>query len=129
MEDTSIVIMERERETGFLGKELGSYNIGDNIEYIDRVYASLDGDKMRIYLYLTIPGDFNDSEFNAILDNYDTTIYEGNIISIEEDEENYNPGWIVKMDFIEDINSMEKAINNILSLHKEEVNRVLIMEE
>ena len=129
MEDTSIVIMERERETGFLGKELGSYNIGDNIEYIDRVYASLDGDKMRIYLYLTIPGDFNDSEFNAILDNYDTTIYEGNIISIEEDEENYNPGWIVKMDFIEDINSMEKAINNILSLHKEEVNRISIMEE
>ena len=129
MEDTSIVIMEKEKETGFLGKELGSYNIGDNIEYIDRVYASLDGDKMRIYLYLTIPGDFNDSEFNAILDNYDTTIYEGNIISIEEDEENYNPGWIVKMDFIEDINSMEKAINNILSLHKEEVNRVLIMEE
>jgi hypothetical protein len=129
MEDTSIVIMERERETGFLGKELGSYNIGDNIEYIDRVYASLDGDKMRIYLYLTIPGDFNDSEFNAILDNYDTTIYEGNIISIEEDEENYNPGWIVEIDFIEDINSMEKAINNILSLHKEEVNRISIMEE
>lgn len=129
MEDTSIVIMEREKETGFLGKELGSYNIGNNIEYINRVYALLDGDKMVVYLYLTIPGDFNDSEFNAILDNYDTTIYEGNIISIEEDEENYNPGWIIKMDFIEDINSMEKAINNILSLHKEEGNRVLIMEE
>lgn len=125
MDGMSIVIMEKDRETGFLSKELGSYGIEDNIEMVDRVFAvSCDGKKL-VNLYITIPGEFEDWEFNAILDNYNAEVYEGLEESIEEDEDGYNPTWLVKFEFLENDDVMELKLNQLIQIHAAEVKRVL----
>lgn len=125
MEDISLVIMEKEKDTGFLGKELGSYEIKYDIRYINRVYAEREGEDLYISLYLTVPGEFEDWEYNAILDNYNTGIYEGKVLHAEEDEDSYNPGWLIKFLFLDDDVDMEKRINGLLGIHVSEVERVL----
>lgn len=125
MEDMALVIMEKEKETGFLGRELGSYSLKADMSYIEKVFAYNEDGKMIVNLYLTVPGEFEDWEFNAILDNYNLKLYDEKVISIDEDEDSYNPGWIVKFPFLENDDAMEEKINEILQIHSEEANRVL----
>ncbi|MDI6619631.1 MAG: hypothetical protein QME45_13415 [Clostridiales bacterium] len=124
MDKLSVVVMEKDAQTGLLDKELGSYSIEYNIDYIDKVFAVIEEGREIVHLYLTIPGEFEDWEFNAILDNYDTSLYDGLILSIEEDQDNHNPGWILKVEFIEDDDKMEERLNNILKIHDAEAARV-----
>jgi hypothetical protein len=46
--------------------------------------------------------------------------------SIEEDEDSYNPTWLVSFKLIENDDAMEGRINEILKIHAEEIERVLI---
>lgn len=124
MDKLSVVVMEKDAQTGLLDKELGSYSIEYNIDYINKVFAVIEEGREIVHLYLTIPGEFEDWEFNAILDNYDTSLYDGLILSIEEDQDNHNPGWILKVEFIEDDDKMEERLNNILKIHDAEAARV-----
>lgn len=125
MEDLSVVIMERDPETGFLSKELGSYNVALDINMIDRIFVTSESDMKVTNLYITIPGDFEDWEFNAILDNYNIEQYSEKVLTIGEDEDSYNPTWIIKFDFIEDDSRMEGKLNELLEIHDTEVKRVL----
>jgi len=125
MEDLSVVIMEKDSETGFLSKELGSYNVVWDINMIDRIFVISENDKKAVNLFITIPGDFEDWEFNAILDNYNIEQYSEKVLTMEEDEDSYNPTWIIKFDFIEDGSRMEEKLNELLEMHDTEVKRVL----
>jgi hypothetical protein len=125
MGDMSVIIMEKDRETGFLSKELGSYGIRTDMDMIDRVFAVPGDGKSIVNLYITVPGEFEDWEFNAILDNYNAELYEGKVESIEEDEDSYNPTWLVKFEFLENDDAMEARLNEILEIHDTEVKRVL----
>lgn len=125
MDEMAIVIMEKDPETGFLSKELGSYKINYNIDVIEKAFAAEESAGKIVNLYLTLPGDFKDWEFNAILDNYDTDLYKDIVLSVEENEESYNPGWIFKFIFQDADNVIEKKLNDILSIHNKEINRVL----
>jgi hypothetical protein len=125
MDDLSLVIMEKEEMTGYLSQELGSYHIEVDAELIDRVFAvNEDGSKV-VHMYITTPGDFKDWEYNAILDNYEMELYEGIVLSIEEDEDSYNPGWHVRFNFDDNDDLMEEKLNSILKIHSGEVQRVL----
>ncbi len=124
MDKLSVVVMEKDAQTGLLDKELGSYSIEYNIDYIDKVFAVIEEGREIVHLYITIPGEFEDWEFNAILDNYDTSLYDDLILSIEEDQDNHNPGWILKVEFIEDDDKMEERLNEILKIHDAEAARV-----
>lgn len=124
MEDMALVIMEKEAETDFLSRELGSYTLNGDIGFIERAFASVEDGKMTVYLYLTMPGEFDDREFNAILDGYNPELYHGIVSSISEDEDNYNPGWILKFPFIENDDDMERKLNKILQIHIGEVGRI-----
>lgn len=125
MENISLVIMEKETDTGYLGKELGSYELKFDAEYVGRIFAHRENGELIAYMYITIPGEFQDWEFNAILDNYNPDLYEGKAISINEDDDSYNPSWIVKFNFLENDDKMEEKINEILGIHSMEINRVL----
>lgn len=125
MEDYSIVLMEKDIETGFLNKELGSYSVSVDIGFFDRVYVLKEGDSKVTYLYITIPGDFKDWEFNAILDNYNIVQYNGKVISIEEDEDCYNPTWLIKFNYTQNDTEMEKKLNEILEMHHIEAEKIL----
>jgi len=125
MKDMALLIMEKNSETGFLEKELGSYSIEHDEKLVERIFALRDGGEMVVHLYATVPGEFEDWEYNAIMDNYDGELYGKEIISLEEDEESYNPTWLIKFKFEEEDTAMERKLNRILKIHEEEVKRVL----
>lgn len=125
MEELSIILMEKDINTKLFIKEIGSFTINSDIEFINKFYAINENDNINVYLYLTAPGEYNDEEYNYILDNYDYNKFDENIISIEEDEENYNPGWIFKFNYIDNIALMEELLNNITALHISEIERLI----
>lgn len=125
MDKMAVLIMEKDIQTGYLDKELGSYTIEYDVNLIERIFAVKEGEDRVVNMYMAVPGEFEDWEFNAILDNYNLELYEGKALSIEEDEESYNPAWLVKIKFEENDSVMEDKLNEILEVHSREIERVL----
>lgn len=124
MDETFIVIMLKDNETGFLEKELGSYAVDDKFGLIYNTYAVEEDGKLFVYMKLSCGRDVEDWEYDAIFDYYDSQTVMDAAISVEEEDGEYNPMWIVKFDFDEDIDKMEEHIERLLSLHKKELDSV-----
>ena len=124
MEETVIVIMLKDKETGFFEKELGCYKIEDNDELIYNTYAYENEDGYTVYMKLTCEREVSDWEFDAIFDYYDTETLLPFVSSIVEEEDCYNPTWNVTFDFIDNIEAMEEKIKEILSVHAKELETV-----
>lgn len=126
MDETLIVIMEKNKETGFLEKELGSYAVSDELQvFLYNTYAEADeNENYTVFMKITCPNEVEDWEYSAIFDYYDTETLSSFVSSIIEDDDNYNPTWIVSFDFSEDISVMEKKISDILFNHKTELDSV-----
>lgn len=119
MEETVIVIMLKNKETGFLEKEIGSLDINKNEEYIVNIYVMED----KLYIRLSTGRDVEDWEYSAIYDYYDTDCFK-NIAEVADVDDDYNPVWEVAIDFNNDLAETEKAVNKILDIHTNELNDV-----
>lgn len=124
MEETVLVIMLRDPQTGFLEKELMSLNIGENEAYIYNTYAAETENGTVVVLKLTCGREVEDWEFNAIYDYYDEETLMPHISSIAEDEDAYDPTWIVTLPYVDNVDLMEEKILEILDLHKQEMDSV-----
>ena len=125
MEETVIVIMLKDKETGFLDKELGSYKVESNETMIYNTFASEKEDgTYEVTMKLTCDRDVEDWEFEAIYDYYDSETLMPAITSIIEEEDCFNPTWSITFDFIENVEDMENKISEILALHVQELNSV-----
>ena len=124
MEDTVIVIMLKDKDTGFFEKELGCYKIEKNDSLIYNTYAVESENGYTVYMKLTCDKEVSDWEFEAIYDYYDTETLAPFVSSITEDEDCYNPTWTVTFDFIDDIEAMENKISEILNVHAHELETV-----
>lgn len=125
MDETVIVIMLKNKKTGFLEKELGGYSLEYNEDVVYNAFAEeTEEGTYVVYMKLTCGRDVEDWEFQAIYDYYDMDSLKPYISSIQSDEEQYNPTWVVSFPFIEDVDKMEKALNQIVSVHKEELDSV-----
>ena len=124
MEETLIVIMLKDKETGFLDKELGSYKIDENEQLIFNTYAVENEDGIVVHMKITCDKDVEDWEFDAIYDYYDPEEILKEVISFSEEEDCYNPTWDASFKFIDDISEMERKIKKILEIHKKELNSV-----
>lgn len=125
MDDTVIVIMLKDKETGFLDKELGCYKIDKNDAFIYNTFAAekQDGD-YEVFMKLTCDRDVEDWEFEAIYDYYDTETLLPLVTSIKEEEDCFNPTWSIKFDFIDNTEEMESKISEILAAHAKEISSV-----
>lgn len=121
--DTVIVIMQKDKETGFLEKEMGSLIIDKNSQYLVNIFA-VENAKMEVHLKITTDRDVEDWEYNAIFDYYDTEKFNGVVNSISEVEDDYNPTWELIFDYPSDIIFVEDKVCEILEIHKEELNEV-----
>lgn len=122
MDETIIVIMLKDKATGFLEKELGAYTIVENEDLIYNTYAvKSENDKYTVFMKVTCDRDVSDWEFDAIYDYYDTEPLASLVYAVDEDTEQYNPTWLIRFDFLEPIKEMEEKINKILNVHKEEL--------
>ncbi|MGL5615077.1 MAG: DUF6762 family protein, partial [Sarcina sp.] len=98
MDFSSLVLMEKDNETGFLGKELGSYKIEDGGEFVKRLFVYKD----KVNLMFDTKNDVEEWEYSAIFDLFDVTDFIEKGYEIEENDDEYNPTWVITFDYEED---------------------------
>ena len=122
--ETIVVIMLKDKETGFLDKELCSLSITENEEYIMTVFVSEDEGKNRLHLRLSTERDLKDWEYDAVFDYYDTECFKGIADTVYEVDDCYNPVWELVLDYSDDPWQTEQTVADILRLHRNELEDV-----
>ncbi len=123
MEETIIVVMLKDKNTGFLEKELLSLDITENVEYIVNIFALDEEDGRKLHIKLSTKRDVLDWEYSAIYDYYDTDCFSG-IAEVREADDDYNPVWEVVTDYIDNADELAEKTAEILSAHKHEIEDV-----
>lgn len=123
MEETLIVVMLREKNSGFYFKEIGAYSIHEHEELLVNINADEIDDEIIVNMRVTIDREVEDWEFNAIYDYYDTETVKsvGSVISVDEIEDSFDPTWEIKLHFDDNDEVVEKTINDILDKHHTEL--------
>ncbi len=124
MESVTVIIMEKDKETGFLEKEIGSFTVEEHGELIERIYMTTEEGKQIVHMIVTTSRDVEDEEFASILDSYDGEAMEQVILSIEEVEDTYNPTWEVTFPYVDSQDGMEERMQRILNAHYGELRRI-----
>lgn len=117
MDFSSIVLMERDKESGMLVKEIGSYKVEDGAEYITKAFC----EEGIVHITFDTGNDVEDWEYSAIYDNFSEENFENHGFDISFDEDEYNPTWHVKFKLIEDYSEMESKISELCKLIKSEL--------
>lgn len=120
MDFSSLVLMEREKETQSFVRELGSYKVGEGAEYITKMYY--DGEKVNVYF--DTKRDVEEWEYTAVYDVLNEEVFEENGFKIEDVEDEFNPTWKVTFEYSDDHNTMEEKLLSLSSIIKEELERV-----
>jgi hypothetical protein len=118
--ETVIVIMLKDKATGFLEKELATLTIAENEDYIVNMFAFDEDDGRKLHLRLSTGRDVADWEYEAIFDYYDSGCFgeNANVIDIDDD---YNPAWEVIIDYNDDISILEEEVASVLKKHATEM--------
>jgi len=122
MEFSAIVLMEKDKETKFFTRELGSYEVNEGAEYITKLFY----DGKKVNLYFDTNKDVEEWEFSAIYDLFDDESLTDLVDSIEIYDEEFNPTWIVTFDYDEDHNVLNNRLNNVCTRIKEALEKVFI---
>lgn len=120
MDFSSLVLMEKDKETGFIKKELGSYSVDEGALFVKKFF--LEGEE--INLYFDTNKDVEEWEYSAIYDLFNKDVFEENGYKVEEDLDEYNPTFILKFDYVDDHNKMQDKVNEILFLISNEMEAV-----
>ena len=121
MDFASLVLMEREKETNYLIKEMGSYEVGEGAEYVTKLFY--DGEKVN--LYFDTKKDVEEWEYTAIYDLFNEDRFIENDLEIDIDDNEFNPTWILNFDYIEENEEFKEKLNSICNLIEEEIKFVL----
>ncbi|WP_099191216.1 DUF6762 family protein [Tepidibacter mesophilus] len=124
MESFALILMQKNKETLEIEKEIGSYTISDNLDLIDGIYMTSEDEKNIVHLKLTTEKDVENWEFSAILDYYDDEVLNQLVLSVKEIEDAYNPTWEVTFEFVDSQDGMQSKIEAILDKHKKELDDV-----
>ena len=95
MDYSSLILMEKDKETGFVVKEIGSYNVSEGAEYIKSFYVLDD----KVYIKFDTNKDVEEWEYSAIYDVFNMNLFEEEGFEIEEVEDEYNPTYLVKFKY------------------------------
>ncbi|AKN33489.1 hypothetical protein Ccar_22730 [Clostridium carboxidivorans P7] len=120
MNFSSLVLMEKDKETNLIVKELGSYEVSDGAEYITKMFY--DGDKVNVYFDTN--SDVEEWQYSAIFDLFDVEAFSKSEYVIEDVDDEYNPTWLVKFDYVENHEDMNERINNLCVLIKDSMVKV-----
>lgn len=120
MDFSSLVLMEKDKETGYITKELGSFEVNEGALFVRKLFVLDD----QVNLYFDTNKDVEEWEYSAIYDlfNEDRFVEEG--FSIEDDLDEYNPTFILKFKYEEEYNDMKELITKAVNLIQEEMNSV-----
>ncbi|ATD54584.1 DUF6762 family protein [Clostridium chauvoei] len=120
MDFSSLVLMEKNKETGFITKELGSFEVSEGALYVKKLFV-LDN---IVNLYFDTNKDVEEWEYSAIYDLFNHESFEESGFTIEEDLEEYNPTFIIKFDYDEDYMVIKEKLGKCVSLIEESMEKV-----
>lgn len=115
MDFSSIVIMEKDKESGMLTKEIGSYKVEEGAEYIIKTFCQDD----IVHIYFDTGKDVEDWEYSGIYDNFPEEEFTASGFEIDFIDDEFNPTWLVKFNFDEEHSVMESKIANLCKLIKD----------
>lgn len=120
MDFSSLVIMEKDKETGYIKKELGSFEVTEGAVYVTKLYE-IDG---IVYLYFDTDKDVEEWEYSAIYDLFNTEVFQESGFKISEDDEEYNPTYILEMPYKEEHSEMKELLDKAVELIEQEMHNV-----
>lgn len=120
MDFSSLVLMEKDKETGFISKELGSFEVSEGALYIRKLFV-IDNE---VNLYFDTNKDVEEWEYSAIYDSFNGEIFRENGFRFEEDLDEYNPTFILKFDYSEEYADMKREITKAVTLIQKEMTAV-----
>lgn len=123
-----LVLMEKDKETGFFTQTVDSYKVDADIELIEKAYLAEEDGEYFVYIILTT-SDVLDYQYYGIYDLYDEEIFSGFDIELLDGSGEFNPRWIVRLKYSEERSEIEKLINELVGIHKAELQRILPLVE
>lgn len=123
MDETIVVIMLKNKTTGFLEKELASLDLTENVEYIVNIFAVDEEDGRKLHIKLSTERNVEDWEYSAIYDYYDTDCF-GDKAQVIDADDDYNPVWELVINYNEEIAVLEEQVAELLAIHKKEIEDV-----
>lgn len=122
MQDSTVILMSKNKETGVLEKELCTLSLYENAYFLSNIFAVQEEDGLCVHLFATCERDVLDWEFQAIYDYYDTDVFSG--AEVMEKEDCDNPTWEIIFPYIEDENKLAAKVNSLLAAHASELSSV-----
>lgn len=120
MDFSSLVLMEKDKETGFIKKELGSFEVNEGALYVRKLFVV---DNI-VNLYFDTNKDVEEWEYSAIYDLFNKDIFVENGFEIHEDLDEYNPTFILKFKYSDEYIDMKEMIDKAVNLISNEMENV-----
>ncbi|SFD33308.1 DUF6762 family protein [Clostridium uliginosum] len=120
MDFSSLVLIEKDKETGFIKSELGSFEVNEGGVFVKKLYV-LDG---IVNMYFDTNKNVEEWEYSAIYDLFNTEAFVERGYEIEEDLDEYDPTYIIKFKYQDDFAIMKEKIQECVSLIEKEMNNV-----
>lgn len=120
MDFSSLVLMEKDKETGFIKSELGSFEVNEGALFVKKFYV-LDE---TVYMYFDTNKNVEEWEYSAIYDLFNVNSFTEKGYEIEEDLDEYNPTYIIKFKYEDDYDVMKQKIQEIVPIIEKEMNLV-----
>lgn len=121
MDESTVILMQKNMESGLLEKELGCYTVDGNTALLFQIYAQEEESGMMVYLSLTCDREMEDWEYEAVFDYYDTEALSEWVTDLQEVEGFYNPMWKGVFVYQEETEQMEQHLTAILQAHEAEL--------
>ena len=121
MDYSSLILMEKDKETGFVVKEIGSYNVSEGAEYIKSFYVLDD----KVYIKFDTNKDVEEWEYSAIYDVFNMNLFEEEGFEIEEVEDEYNPTYLVKFKYEDNREYISEKLSLCIELIEEAMEKAV----
>lgn len=126
MDFAALVLMEVDKDNKFI-REMGSYEVNDGAEYITKFYYN--DEEAKVKLYFDTHKDVEEWKYTAIYDLFDVEVFENKGFEVEEKDDEYNPTWILKFDYIDDYKNMVEKLIEVCELIKVEMEKAFKKSE
>lgn len=120
MDFSSLVLMEKDKETGFIKRELGSFEVNEGALYVKKLFVLGD----TVNMYFDTNKNVEEWEYSAIYDLFNVEPFEEKGYEVTEDLDEYNPTYIINFKYEDDYEVMKEKINECISLISQEMNAV-----
>lgn len=112
MDFSSLVLMEKDRETGFISKELGSFQVSEGALYVKKLFVI---DEI-VNLYFDTNKDVEEWEYSAIYDVFNYEAFSKEEFDIEDMLDEYNPTFLIKFKYVDDYAFMKERLTRCVEL-------------